>query len=106
MLGKITKAQHDFKGELFMNQHPIPVLASWVALACSTVLSGCATRQMPLSPAHIDVPPRPLGAIPEPVQQSSALPAPLPAPKVETYSVTVHKVPVQSLLLRWRATRA
>jgi MSHA biogenesis protein MshL len=98
MLGKITKAQHDFKGELFMNQHPIPVLASWVALACSTVLSGCATQQMPLSPAHLNAAPRPGGAIPEPVQQSSALAAPLPAPKVETYSVTVHKVPVQSLL--------
>ena len=98
MLGKITKAQHDSKGELFMNQHPIPVLASWVALACSTVLSGCATHQTPLSPAHINTPPRPAGAIPEPVQQSSALAAPLPAPKVETYSVTVHKVPVQSLL--------
>ncbi len=98
MLGKITKAQHDSKGELFMNQHPIPVLASWVALACSTVLSGCASHQMPLSPAHLNGAPRPGGAIPEPVQQSSALAAPLPAPKVETYSVTVHKVPVQSLL--------
>ncbi|OFJ46868.1 hypothetical protein BA896_019930 [Janthinobacterium lividum] len=32
------------------------------------------------------------------MQQSSALAAPVPAPKVETYSVTVHKVPVQSLL--------
>ncbi|SDL63408.1 general secretion pathway protein D [Janthinobacterium sp. OK676] len=81
-----------------MNQHPIPVLASWVALACSTVLSGCASHQMPLSPAHLNAAPVPGGAIPEPVQQSSALAAPLPAPKVETYSVTVHKVPVQSLL--------
>lgn len=98
MLGKITKAQHDFKGELFMNQHPIPVLASWVALACSTMLSGCATHQTPLSPAHINAAPLPAGVIPEPVQQSSALAAPLPAPKMETYSVTVHKVPVQSLL--------
>lgn len=98
MLGKITKAQHDSKGELFMNQHPIPVLASWVALACGTVLSGCATHQMPLSPAHLNAAPVAGGAIPEPVQQSSALAAPLPAPKVETYSVTVHKVPVQSLL--------
>ncbi len=98
MLGKITKAQHDSKGELFMNQHPIPVLASWVAFACSTLLAGCAAHQTPLSPSHINAPPRPAGAIPEPVQQSSALAAPLPAPKVETYSVTVHKVPVQSLL--------
>ncbi|KAB8061334.1 pilus (MSHA type) biogenesis protein MshL [Janthinobacterium violaceinigrum] len=81
-----------------MTQHPIPVLASWVTLACSAMLAGCATQQTPLSPAHINAPPRPGGAIPEPVQQSSALAAPLPAPKVETYSVTVHKVPVQSLL--------
>ncbi|MGK5055989.1 secretin N-terminal domain-containing protein [Janthinobacterium sp. LB2P49] len=81
-----------------MNQHPIPVLASWVTLACSAMLAGCATHQTPLSPGHINAPPLPAGAIPEPVQQSSALAAPLPAPKVETYSVTVHKVPVQSLL--------
>ncbi|MGK5050558.1 secretin N-terminal domain-containing protein [Janthinobacterium sp. RB2P8] len=81
-----------------MNQHPIPVLASWVALACSTMLAGCATHQTPLSPAHLNAAPLPAGVIPEPVQQSSALAAPLPAPKVETYSVTVHKVPVQSLL--------
>jgi len=80
MLGKITKAQHDSKGELFMNQHPIPVLASWVALACSTVLSGCSTPQTPLSPAPINTPPRPAGAIPAPVQQSSAVSAPLPSP--------------------------
>jgi general secretion pathway protein D len=38
------------------------------------------------------------GSIPEPVQQSAAVEAPRPAAKVETYSVTVHKVPVQSLL--------
>ena len=98
MLVKITKAQHDSKGELFMTLHPIPVLASWVTLACSAMLAGCAAHQTPLSPGHINAPPRPAGAIPEPVQQSSALAAPLPAPKVETYSVTVHKVPVQSLL--------
>ncbi|PKV44634.1 general secretion pathway protein D [Janthinobacterium sp. 61] len=98
MLVKITKAQHDSKGELFMNQHPIPVLASWVTLACSAMLAGCAAHQPQLSPGHINAAPPPAGAIPEPVQQSSALAAPLPAPKVETYSVTVHKVPVQSLL--------
>ncbi|MGK5061316.1 secretin N-terminal domain-containing protein [Janthinobacterium sp. LB3P112] len=81
-----------------MTQHPISVLASWVALACSSVLAGCATHQTPLSPVHLNAAPLPAGVIPEPVQQSSALAAPLPAPKVETYSVTVHKVPVQSLL--------
>ncbi|WP_243136475.1 secretin N-terminal domain-containing protein [Janthinobacterium tructae] len=81
-----------------MNQHPIPVLTTWVALACGAMLSGCATHQTPLSPVHLNAAPLPTGVIPEPVQQSSALAAPLPAPKVETYSVTVHKVPVQSLL--------
>ncbi|SDA74224.1 MULTISPECIES: secretin N-terminal domain-containing protein [unclassified Janthinobacterium] len=81
-----------------MNQQPIPVLASRLALACSAMLAGCASHQMPLSPAHLNEAPRPAGAIPEPVQQSSVLPAPLPAAKAETYSVTVHKVPVQSLL--------
>lgn len=95
---KIAKAQHDFKGALFMTQHPIPVLASRLALACSAMLAGCASHQMPLSPGHLNEAPRPAGAIPEPVQQSSVLPAPLPAAKAETYSVTVHKVPVQSLL--------
>ena len=81
-----------------MTQHPIPVLASCVTLACGALLAGCASHQMPLSPGHLNEAPRPAGAIPEPVQQSSVLAAPLPAAKAETYSVTVHKVPVQSLL--------
>ena len=98
MVVKIAKAQHDFKGALFMTQHPIPVLASRLALAASAMLAGCAAHQMPLSPGHLNEAPRPAGAIPEPVQQSSVLAAPLPAAKAETYSVTVHKVPVQSLL--------
>eukprot|EP01133_Synstelium_polycarpum_P026576 gene26576-31961_t len=98
MVVKIAKAQHDSKGELFMTQHPIPVLASCVTLACGALLAGCASHQMPLSPGHLNEAPRPAGAIPEPVQQSSVLAAPLPAAKAETYSVTVHKVPVQSLL--------
>ena len=98
MVVKIAKAQHDFKGELFMNQHPIPVLASCLTLACGAMLAGCASHQMPVSPGHLNEAPRPAGAIPDTVQQSVALAAPQPAPKVETYSVTVHKVPVQSLL--------
>lgn len=81
-----------------MTQHPIPVLASCVTLACGALLAGCASHQMPLSPGHLNEAPRPAGAIPEPVQQSSVLAAPVPAAKAETYSVTVHKVPVQSLL--------
>jgi general secretion pathway protein D len=62
------------------------------------LLSACATHTLPNSPSHISEAPRPAGAIPEPVQQSAALPPPKPSAKVETYSVTVHKVPVQSLL--------
>ena len=80
-----------------MNKHPLPVLACCVTAACCSLLAGCA-QQLPLSPSHINEAPRPAGAIPETVQQSAALSAPTAAPKVETYSVTVHKVPVQSLL--------
>src|SRR5471032_3556741 len=97
MLFKIAKAQHDIKGDIFMSKHPIPVLAP-VALACCAMLAGCAVQQTPLSPGHINEAPRPSGAIPETVQQSAELAPPTAAPKVETYSVTVHKVPVQSLL--------
>lgn len=50
------------------------------------------------SPTHIKETPRASGSIPEPVQQSPVLRAPKPAPKQETYSVSVHRVPVQSLL--------
>lgn len=67
-------------------------------VVCSVLLSACASHTIPNSPLHISEPPLPAGAIPAPVQQSVALPAPKPAAKVETYSVTVHKVPVQSLL--------
>ncbi|MGK5078930.1 secretin N-terminal domain-containing protein [Janthinobacterium sp. HLX7-2] len=81
-----------------MIPRPIAVLASCVTLACCAMLAGCASHQMSLSPGHLNEAPRPAGAIPEPVQQSSVLAAPLPATKAETYSVTVHKVPVQSLL--------
>lgn len=53
---------------------------------------------MPSSAGHIQEAPRPSGSIPQPVKQSLALSPPKPAAKVETYSVSVHKVPVQSLL--------
>lgn len=65
---------------------------------CCALLAGCAAPKLPGSPAHVRDAPRAPGAIPEPVQQSTALAPPKPARKVETYSVTVHKVPVQSLL--------
>ncbi len=69
-----------------------------VPVACGVLLSACATRVLPTSPTHVSEAPRPGGSIPEPVRQSAVLPPPKPAAKVETYSVTVHKVPVQSLL--------
>ena len=69
-----------------------------VPMVCSVLLSACASHTIAPSPAHLTEAPPPAGAIPEPVQQSMALPPPKPAAKVETYSVTVHKVPVQSLL--------
>lgn len=81
-----------------MNKHPLPVLASCVTTACCALLAGCAAPQLPLSASHVDAAPRVAGAIPEPVRQSAALAAPAATPRVETYSVTVHKVPVQSLL--------
>jgi len=66
-------------------------------LLCA-LLTACATPKLPVSSGHVAETPRPAGTIPEPVQQSSALPPPRPAPRLETYSVTVHKVPVQSVL--------
>ncbi|WP_373991973.1 pilus (MSHA type) biogenesis protein MshL [Duganella sp. BuS-21] len=69
-----------------------------VPVVCSVLLSACASQTITPSPVHISEPPPAAGAIPDTVQQSVALPPPKPAAKVETYSVTVHKVPVQSLL--------
>jgi MSHA biogenesis protein MshL len=66
-------------------------------LLCS-LLGGCAAPKLPISPAHVTETPRPPGAIPEPVQASPALPPPRAGARVETYSVTVHKVPVESVL--------
>ncbi|RZT10802.1 general secretion pathway protein D [Duganella sp. CF402] len=70
----------------------------FVPVVCSVLLSACASQPITPSPAHISEAPPPAGVIPEPVQQSVALPPPKPAAKVATYSVTVHKAPVQSLL--------
>jgi general secretion pathway protein D len=67
-------------------------------MVCAALLTACASPTIPNSPAHLSEAPRVPGAIPDPVQQSAALPPPRAAAKVETYSVTVHKVPVQSLL--------
>lgn len=65
---------------------------------CCALLSGCAAPTLPSSPGHVTEAPRVAGAIPEPVRQSAALRPPSASARVETYSVSVHKVPVQSLL--------
>ncbi|TWI44144.1 general secretion pathway protein D [Pseudoduganella flava] len=63
------------------------------------LLGACTAPKLPVSPTHVGAePPLAAGAIPEPVQQSAVLPPPQPAAKVETYSVTVHRVPVESVL--------
>ncbi|NHZ64320.1 pilus (MSHA type) biogenesis protein MshL [Massilia genomosp. 1] len=74
-----------------------PLSTAGTAIAC-VVLSACATPTMTGSPSHVTEMPRAAGRIPEPVLHSAPLPPPKATPKVDTYSVTVHKVPVQSLL--------
>src|SRR5450830_1429919 len=66
-------------------------------LLCS-LLGPCPTPKLPISPAHVSEPQRPPGVIPEPVQQSPVLPPPQASRKMETYSVTVHRLPVASVL--------
>ncbi|WP_334189746.1 type II secretion system protein GspD [Noviherbaspirillum sp.] len=62
------------------------------------LLTACGTQPAVPSAGHLMQAPQAAGSIPQPVQQSPSLKPPKPAPKAETYSVTVHKVPVQSLL--------
>ncbi|MBB3219651.1 pilus (MSHA type) biogenesis protein MshL [Pseudoduganella umbonata] len=66
-------------------------------LLCS-LLGACAAPRLPVSPAHVTEAPRPAGAIPDPVQQSAVLPPPQAAARAETFSVTVHRAPVESVL--------
>ena len=73
-----------------------PTLSS--TLICSALLAACAGPTLPGSPSHVSEAPRPAGRIPEPILNTVPLPVPKAVPKLETYSVTVHKVPVQSLL--------
>ncbi len=61
-------------------------------------LAACGPLPLVPSPLHVREEVRPAGDIPQIVQQSASLKAPRAAPKAETYSVTVYKVPVQSLL--------
>ncbi len=69
-----------------------------IGLICCAVLSACGTQPIVPSPLHVTATAAPNSGIPEPVRQSAIPLPPRPAPKVETYSVTVYKVPVQSLL--------
>ncbi|MGZ3181659.1 MAG: pilus (MSHA type) biogenesis protein MshL [Telluria sp.] len=66
-------------------------------LLCCGLLSACVTPTLPGSMGHVTEPPPVRGAIPDPVADVP-LPAPKPAAKVDTYSVSVTKVPVQSVL--------
>ncbi|WBR99817.1 pilus (MSHA type) biogenesis protein MshL [Pseudoduganella sp. SL102] len=68
------------------------------ATVLCSLLGACAAPRLPVSPAHVTEAPRPAGAIPDPVQQSAVLPAPQAAPRAETFSVTVHRAPVESVL--------
>lgn len=71
-----------------------------LALGVLTV-AGCSTQpSAPSAVGHITAenqPPR-SGTIPPPVTQAIPVPAPRPAPKQETFSVSVVNVPVQDLL--------
>ncbi len=73
-------------------------MTKFSAIICCSVLAACGTTAIPPSPSHISEKLQPTNTIPELVQQSPTIHAPKPTPKVETYSVTVYKVPVQSLL--------
>ncbi|MEO7496041.1 MAG: secretin N-terminal domain-containing protein, partial [Massilia sp.] len=74
--------------------------ASYLRLSlCCAALAGCAAPSLPPSPSHLSARTPVAGAIPDPVMPAAPLPPPTPLPKRETYSVTVNKVPVRSLLL-------
>lgn len=63
-------------------------------------LAACRTQVVTPSQGHLHAEPAPAAnaAIPQTVQRSASLPPPKASRKPETYSVTVYKVPVQSLL--------
>lgn len=75
-----------------------PRMSPLLLALCGALLTACATHMPPDSPSHLSAAEAPPGAIPDPVLRSAAPPLPAPAARVETYSVTVHKVAVQSLL--------
>jgi general secretion pathway protein D len=70
-----------------------------LSLLAATVLAACAWPQAkPPSSGHIgaDSAPAARSSIPQPVQQSAAVPRPKAAPKTETYSVVVKDVKVRN----------
>ncbi|MFC0350233.1 type II secretion system protein GspD [Undibacterium danionis] len=69
-----------------------------LAVTCCVLLAGCGTQAIAPSTSHIQDTNRSQDTIPETVRQSASISPPKPTPKVETYSVAVYKVPVQSLL--------
>ena len=69
-----------------------------LAVTCCVLLAGCGTQAIAPSTSHIQETNRSQDTIPETVRQSASISPPKPTPKVETYSVAVYKVPVQSLL--------
>lgn len=67
-----------------------------------TVVGGCThAPTATISPGHIDASTAiesPMGAIPQPVQNTVMPPKPKPTAKAETYSVVVNNIPVHDLL--------
>jgi MSHA biogenesis protein MshL len=69
------------------------------AVVGCALLAGCGQAPVKPSVGHIrSDEPRAEGAIPAPVQVSPILPKPQAAPRPETYSVVVNRVPAQELL--------
>ena len=68
------------------------------AILSCLVLSACGTQPVTPSSLHLKAPEETRDSIPDPVRQSANLSPPKPTHKVETYSVSVYKVSVQSLL--------
>ncbi len=68
------------------------------SLTLCLFVSACGTAPMAPSTLHIEAQPAVNGNIPELVQQSASLNPPKATAALETYSVSVYKVQVQSLL--------
>jgi general secretion pathway protein D len=90
----------EFADELFLSHHQDMkhmIKRTSPALLLCGLLSGCVSTTLPGSMAHVTDAPRVAGTIPE-LAQAAPLPAPKAAPQVQTYSVSVTGVPVQSVL--------